>query len=42
MRLTGFIVYRGKVKVVDYKCILYSVDIPSSGVREIQIVNMIV
>ena len=41
MRLTGLIVYRGKAKVVDYNCILYSVNIPSSGVREIQIVNII-
>jgi hypothetical protein len=42
MRLTGSTVYRGKVKVVDHNCILYSVNIPSSGVREIQIINIIV
>lgn len=42
MSLTASTVYRGKVKVVDHNCILYSVNIPSSGVREIQIINIIV
>ena len=42
MRLTGFTVYRGKVKVADHNCILYSVNIPSSGVSEIQIINIII
>jgi len=42
MRLTGSTVYRGKVKVVDHNCILYSVNIPSSSVREIHIINIIV
>ena len=42
MSLTASTVYKGKVKVVGHNCILYSVNIPSSGVREIQIINIIV